>query len=155
MLYIRFNSRLIDDRSGSQDSGLTHIMRLVSFSTPWKHQKNFYPWEQKNFGFMFSGGRGFSDVFRWYKKRAIAWNGLKRCIQNLKVAVPNHTGQWTGCSVLASFFYVVLANFQGQNRATECLEVKGCIRLSGENGQIRSSYLKKKKRKKSLEGRNL
>ena len=94
MLYIRFNSRLIDDRSGSQDSGLTHIMRLVSFSTPWKHQKNFYPWEQKNFGFMFSGGRGFFDVFRWYKKRAIAWmhTEFEGCSSK-----PHWTMNWVQC----------------------------------------------------------
>ena len=37
-------------------------MPLVSFDTPWKHQKTFV----------------FSDVFRGYRKRPVAWNGLRR-----------------------------------------------------------------------------
>ena len=38
---------------------LTHFMPLVSFNSPWKHQKRF------------------SDVFRGYRKRPVAWNGLR------------------------------------------------------------------------------
>ena len=41
---------------------LTHFMPLVSFDTPWKHQKN----------------QRFSNVFRGYRKRPVAWNGLTR-----------------------------------------------------------------------------
>ena len=37
---------------------LTHFMPLISFYTPWKHQ--------------------LSDVFRGYRKRPVAWNGLKK-----------------------------------------------------------------------------
>ena len=39
-------------------SPLTHLMPLISFDTPWKHQKTF--------------------VFRGYQKRWVAWNGLKK-----------------------------------------------------------------------------
>ena len=39
---------------------LTHFIPLISFYTPWKHKKT----------------RGFSDVFRGYRKRLVAWNGL-------------------------------------------------------------------------------
>ena len=46
---------------------LTHFMSLVSFYTPWKHQKTR--------GFLMFSGR-FSDVFREYSKRPMAWNGL-------------------------------------------------------------------------------
>ena len=46
---------------------LTHFMPLVSFDTPWKHQKTS--------GFpMFSGG--IESVFRGYRKRPVPWNGL-------------------------------------------------------------------------------
>ena len=38
---------------------LTHFMPLISFDTPWKHQKP----ERLS-------------VFRGYKKRSVAWNGL-------------------------------------------------------------------------------
>ena len=44
---------------------LIHFMPLVSFYTPWKHQKT------KGF-LMFSG-----DVFRGYRKRPVAWNRLR------------------------------------------------------------------------------
>ena len=36
---------------------LTHFMPLVSFYTPWKHWETF-------------------NVFRWYRKRPLAWNGI-------------------------------------------------------------------------------
>ena len=39
---------------------LTHFMPLVSVDTPWKHQKT----------------SGFSDIFRGYRERLVAWNGL-------------------------------------------------------------------------------
>ena len=43
---------------------LTHFMPLISFDTPWKHQKNS--------GFlMFSGG----------PKTSVTWNGLKRILR--------------------------------------------------------------------------
>ena len=35
-------------------------MPLISFDIPWKHQKNLW----------------FSDVFRGYQKRSVAWNGF-------------------------------------------------------------------------------
>ena len=47
---------------------LTHFMPLISFDTPWKHQKT----------------RGFSDVFREYQKRSVSWNGLKSKIEKWK-----------------------------------------------------------------------
>ena len=40
-------------------NALTHFMPLISFYTPWKHKKT-----------------RFSDVFREYRKRPVAWNGL-------------------------------------------------------------------------------
>ena len=43
---------------------LTHCMPLVSVYTPWKHQKT----------------RGFSDVFRGYRKRPVSLNGLIKII---------------------------------------------------------------------------
>ena len=42
-------------------TSLTHFMPLVSFYTPWKYQKN----------------QRFSDVFKAYRKRPVARNGLK------------------------------------------------------------------------------
>ena len=39
---------------------LTHFISLVSFHTPWKHQKAL-----------------ISDVFREYKKKFLAWNGCQ------------------------------------------------------------------------------
>ena len=44
---------------------LTHFMPLVYFDAPWKHQKT-------------SENLCFSDVFRGYRKRPVAWNGLSR-----------------------------------------------------------------------------
>ena len=41
-----------------KNSSLTHFIPLVSFITPWKYNL------------------GFSDVFRGYRKRPLAWNGL-------------------------------------------------------------------------------
>ena len=41
-------------------NGLTNFTPLISFYTPWKHQRTF--------GFLFSGG---------YGKRPVVWNGLK------------------------------------------------------------------------------
>ena len=40
---------------------LTHFMPLISFDTPWKQAREIL-W--------------FSDVFRGYQKRSVAWNGL-------------------------------------------------------------------------------
>ena len=50
--------------SGVNKSLLTHFMPLISFDTPWKHQKT----------------SGFSDVFKGYQKKSVAWNGFRRQI---------------------------------------------------------------------------
>ena len=42
---------------------LSHFVSLVSFFTPWKKSEN----------------QRFSDVFRGYRKRPVAWNGLIQC----------------------------------------------------------------------------
>ena len=58
-------------------------MPLVSFYTPWKHQKTC-----------------FSDLFRGYRKRPVTWNGLTLYAKYQKV-VSNPTG----CAAPSALFW--------------------------------------------------
>ena len=48
---------------------ITHFIPLVSFYTPWKHQET----------------ESFSDIFRGYRMRPVAWNGLVFCCIELSL----------------------------------------------------------------------
>ena len=79
----------------SKNSRIFHFMPLVSFYAPWKHQKK----------------EVFSDIFRGYRKRPVARNGLSCsvlcCIYfKLKVKTPNKNSH-KRCSVKKD----VLKNF--------------------------------------------
>ena len=73
---------------------LTHIMPLVSFDTPWKHQKTF--------GFLFSGG---IERDQWHEM------GYRKSVQNkskLSTAPVYSTNYFWHCS----FFNIILRTFQ-------------------------------------------
>ena len=53
---------------------VTHFMSLVSFNTPWKQR--------------------FSDVFRGYRKKLVAWNGLSN-VESLQFYQQMHPGKNT------------------------------------------------------------
>ena len=53
---------------------VTHFMSLVSFNTPWKQR--------------------FSDVFRGYRKKLVAWNGLSN-VESLQFYQQTHPGKNT------------------------------------------------------------
>ena len=58
----------------SEIRAISHSMSLVSFHTPWKHRKiKLFPYQR------------FSDVFRGYGKRKVAWNGNKAKIAYQKI----------------------------------------------------------------------